>query len=259
MNAGPQHQYRGDLAERPLPEVLRTIDHYRVPGVVEAVREGVCKRLYVKDGNVVFATSTDIQDSLGCYMLNTGMITAEEFRSSMRERRGTDRRYGVLVLERGLATPADLYRAIRLQMAEVLWSLFSWNRGEITFSVGDFTEPSSTMIQVPLRLAIKDGVRRCENVDELIARLGGQAAVLHPDFDLDQLIEASLRGDEYQLLQCVDGDRSVEEVLRDGPLEPQTAARVLYALYVLRLVGRPGRDDSSGAIRIRMARNDRCS
>ena len=255
MNPGPIHQYRGDLAERPLPEVLRTIHHYRVPGVVEA-RNGpeACKRLYVKDGNIIFASSTDIQDSLGCYMLNTGMIDAEQFRTTMRDRRASERRYGAIVLERGLVPASDLYRAIRLQMAEILWSLFSWTEGKITFTVGDFREPSTTSIQIPIRLAIKDGTRRCGNPSALLDSVGGATAVLEPDFALEDLIDVSLRADEHVLLELVDGVRTVRQVVSEGPFDPDLNARIIYAFFVLRLIRRPGSDDSSGAIRIRLSR-----
>ena len=39
-----------DLAEEPLPEILRTIHHYRVPGVVTATSGDVVKKIYLMAG-----------------------------------------------------------------------------------------------------------------------------------------------------------------------------------------------------------------
>src|SRR5262245_51017152 len=70
-------QYRGDLAQTALPEILSTIDRFQVPGVIEASREGVVKRVFLKEGNVVHATSTDRDDSLGSYLERNGVLTPE--------------------------------------------------------------------------------------------------------------------------------------------------------------------------------------
>lgn len=257
MGTEQKHHYRGELSERPLPEVLCTIDHYRVPGVIEARDpEGVCKRLYVKDRNIVFASSTDIEDSLGCYMLSTGFIDADQFRETMRARRESGRRYGVLLLERQIVAPSELYRALRLHMAEVVWSLFSWPDGEITFTVGDFQEPSSINIQIPIRLAIKDGVRRATDTSSLVAALGGETAVLEPEYDPDDVIAVSLREEEYALLRQIDGESTLEQIVRSGPFDRDTNIKLVYAFFVLEFARRRNRDDSSGAIRIRLSVGD---
>ncbi|MEM1249058.1 MAG: DUF4388 domain-containing protein [Acidobacteriota bacterium] len=255
MGSSQQHHYRGNLAERPLPEVLCTIDHYRVPGVIEARNaEGVFKRIYVKDRNIVFASSTDIEDSLGCYMLSAGMIDTDQFRATMRARRASGKRYGALLLEQDIVAPCDLYRGLRLHMAEMVWSLFSWREGDVTFTVGDFQEPSSISIQIPIRLAVKDGVRRIDDPRPLLAALGGETAVLEPSFDTDELIAVSLREDEYQLLKLVNGRRTVAEVVRTGPLGRDLNAKLLYAFFVLEFARLCNRDDSSGSIRIRLSK-----
>src|SRR3954451_20135096 len=77
-------QYRGDLAQSALPEILYTIDRFQVPGVIEASREGVVKRVFIKEGNVVHATSTDRNDSLGTYLQKSGALSPEEFLETMR-------------------------------------------------------------------------------------------------------------------------------------------------------------------------------
>src|SRR5260370_34896570 len=108
-------QYRGDLAQTALPEILHTIDRFQVPGMIEAQREGATKRVFIKEGNVVHATSSDRQDSLRAYLELAGLISREQFDSTMRERESSHKRYGVLLIEHGLLTPAELYRAIRKQ------------------------------------------------------------------------------------------------------------------------------------------------
>ena len=58
-------EYRADLSETALPEMLYAVERFQVPGVIEAQRDGVTKRVYVREGYVVHASSTDRKDSSG--------------------------------------------------------------------------------------------------------------------------------------------------------------------------------------------------
>src|SRR5215208_3081673 len=126
-------QYRGDLAQTALPEILSTIDRFQVPGVIEASRGGVVKRVYIKEGSVVHASSSDRDDSLGSYLSRSGALTPELFAETMRERERTQQRYGALLIERGTLAPRQVYEAIRQQIEAIVWSLFEWQEGSVTF------------------------------------------------------------------------------------------------------------------------------
>ena len=71
-------QYTGDLAQEPLPEILRTIYFYRVPGVLTVESGGVTKKIYLLGGNIIFATSTDRSESLGQYLKRSALISSGE-------------------------------------------------------------------------------------------------------------------------------------------------------------------------------------
>ena len=253
MGSSSRYLYRGNLAERQLAEVLRTIDRHRAPGVLEVSAGEVKKRLYVKDGNIVFATSTDIGDSLGCFMLQAGMIDQDAFRTTMRARRSDRRRYGAVILERGLATPAEVYRAVRHQTAEILWSLFSWAEAEVTFAVGDFKDPASTAIQIPIRLAIKEGVRRCSDLERMMEACGGPAARLEPDYSFDDVIDVALTAEELEVLRATDGVKTVAELVSESALDEARTLQLLYVYFTLEFVRRADGDARTGAAR-RMAR-----
>lgn len=253
-------QYRGDLSLTALPEILYTIDRFQVPGVIEAGRDEVVKRVYIKDGNVVHASSTDREDSLGHYMLRSGLLSPEVFERTMRERERLNKRYGVLLIESGVLSPAEVHRAIRKQIEEVVWSLFYWQDGGVIFSIGDFREPDSVRIQLPMRQVIVQGIRRAANAKALVARLGRKETVFEPCYRVEDLIEAGLDANEYRLLSLVDGRRTLFDVCTQGPHAPAENGKILYAFQVLQLIraaagGAPPpdkpREEGTGAIKIR--------
>src|SRR3954467_4938865 len=229
-------QYRGDLAETALPEILYTIDRFQVPGVIEASREGEVKQVYIKEGNVVHATSTDRNDSLGAYLQRSGVITPEAYLATMRERERTQKRYGVLLIEAGLLSPAEVYKAIRKQIDAVVWSLFYWHDGSIIFSIGEFREPDSVRIQIPMRQVILQGIKRPPAAKTLGGRLGRKETVFEPCYKTEQLIELALDGDEYKLLSLVDGRRTLYDICTQGPHSAAENAMRLYAFQILQLI-----------------------
>ena len=261
-------QYRGDLAQTALPEILHTIDRFQVPGVIEAQREGVTKRVFIKEGNVVHAASSDREDSLGRYLEISGVLSAADYAATMRERERTNKRYGVLLMEQGLLSPAEVYRGIRKQIEAIVWSLFYWQEGSVSFSIGDFREQDSVRIQLPMRQVILQGIKRAPSAKTLVARLGRKETVLEPCYRVEELIELAIDADEFRLLGLVDGRRTLYEICTQGPHSAAENGKVLYAFQVLQLIRRvqvagpasdlssekeaaPRREEPSGAIKIR--------
>lgn len=231
--------FRADLRESALPEMLFTIDRFQVPGVIEVEREGVLKRVFIREGNVVHATSTDLADSLGAFLERTGKLTVEQFRKTMEAREGAPgKRYGELLIESGLLSPGEIHRAIRKQIEGIVWSLFYWLEGELRFKIGGFPEPSTIRIQLPMRQVIYEGIKRAPNAKALVARLGRKETVFEASHRLDDLIEIGLDENEYELLKLVDGQRTLYDVCTQGPFPAADNAKVMYAFYVLRLIRR---------------------
>jgi uncharacterized protein DUF4388 len=254
-------QYRGDLAQTALPEILYTIDRFQVPGVIEASREGVVKRVFIKEGNVVHASSSDRNDSLGTYLERSGALSPEVYAETMREREKLQKRYGVLLIERGIFSPGEIYRAIRKQIEAIVWSLFYWQDGGVSFSIGDFREPDSVRIQLPMRQVILQGIKRAPDAKALVARLGRRETLFEPCYRVEDLIELALDADEYRLLNLVNGKRTLFEICTQGPHGAAESGKVMYAFQILQLIRRlPGAENSSepqsreegtGAIKIR--------
>jgi hypothetical protein len=253
--------------------MLFAIHRFQVAGVVEAEREGVVKRVHIKEGSVVHATSTDLADSLGSFLLRTGRLNSEQYDATMAERQKGDRRYGEILIDLGLLSPAAVYQAIREQIEAIVWSLFYWQDGRVTFSIGEPGGGGRVAVQLPMRQVVLGGIKRAPNARALVARLGRRETVYEPDFETEQLIDLALDADEYRLVRMVDGRRTLYEICDQGPLSAADNAKLLYAFQVLRLIRRasvgenaPGGEPppeaeeapKSGAVKIRFkTRGDR--
>ena len=260
-------QYRGDLAETALPEILYTIDRFQVPGVISASRNGVVKKVFLREGKVVHATSSDREDSLGSFLQRSGLLSPEAFFEITLERERTEKRFGTLLIEHGILSPKEIFRSIRKQIESIVWSLFYWQDGEVHFSIGDFREAEAVRIYLPMRQVVLEGIKRAPNAKALVARLGRKETLFEPCYRTEELIETALDAGDMQLLALVNSKRTLYDICTQGPNAPAENGKVLYALQVLRLIKsigvaeeasteprtepRPAREESTGAIKIR--------
>ena len=236
-------EFRGDLSKTPLPEVLQTVHRYRVPGVVVARRGETEKKVYLWDGDVIFATSSDREESLGNALLRKGRLTREQFDESVRrliEARAAEetRRHGAILVDMGLLTPEELFAAVTQQVRDILFSLFDWQEGEVSFAVGRFRVDEIIQLEIPTRQAILEGVKAVHDARRLVAFLGPSWTVFDPSYQPGEICDLSLEPGEIRLLQHVDGTKTLRELVGLGPSDAGSNAKLLYAFFVLKLISR---------------------
>jgi len=242
--------FRGDLESDSLPEVLSTIHRHSVPGVLECTCGDVTKSVYFATGDIIFATSTDREESLGESLLREGLISEDQLRLSSDElKRTPGRRHGTVLVQMGFLEPHELGAAVRKQVLSIVWSLFAWTAGSVTFRVGNFRDDEVYKIKIPTAKAILEGCRFLPDPKDVTARLGGRGSILQPENRPKRLEDLELEDEEKELLDLVDGSRTLYELCEAGPLNPGINARILYGILVLRLIGP---DESSGAVRIQV-------
>lgn len=247
---GGPFQYHVALEETSIAEVFWTIYRHKVPGLIELSREGIEKRIYINDGNVIHASSTDRTDRLGAFLYRIGTLTRNDLVETMRERELTGKRHGQLLIEKGMLSPAELYDAIKTQMETIVWSVFSWQSGDLTFKIGEFNDPMMVKILLPMRQMIIRGIKKVQDTKGLVTRLGKKTSIFRPIYSTEDLIEIALGKEEYQLLCLVDGKRSLYDICTAGPFGVSENARMLYAFRVLQLIDKVGGEDSSSALKM---------
>jgi hypothetical protein len=236
-------EFRGDLSKTPLPEVLQTVHRYRVPGVLVASRGEVEKKIYIWNGDVIFATSSDLNESLGNVLLRSGVLTRAQFDDSVKrliEARAAEetRRHGAVLVDMGLLTPEALFASVTQQVRDILYSVFDWEEGEVSFTVGSFRTDEMIQLEIPTRQAIVAGVKAMSDARRLIAFLGPSWTVFDPSYAPSEIGDVALEAAEVRLLQHVDGTRTLRELVSLGPADAGHNAKLLYAFFVLKLISR---------------------
>lgn len=228
-------QYVGSLTDMPVPVVLKKIYDYRVPGVLTFQREAAIKKVYVKDGRIIFASSNQKDDRLGEFLLRRGVIDEAIFQeASRRLRMNPDKRFGRILVEMGVLTPHQLFQAVQDQILAIVSSVFAWEEGVVHFVVGPSKDEELIQLHLPIPRAIVMGSRWLPNPQRCIEALGGPDGYVEmvPQLRLEVHV-LGLLPDERRLLPLLDGTRTLQTVLDQSPIESDMAVRLLYGLYVL--------------------------
>ena len=176
--------YRADLATTGLPEVLAVVERCPLPGVLTVTRSGMVKHVFSRDGHVVYATSSDPVDRLAEYVRRAGLVGEELIDSLDQARSNSSRRLGVLLVERGLLSPREVYEAICRQVEAIVWSLFEWRTGTAEFEPGEAGE-DVVQVKLPVRRVVFEGLKRAPAP----GHDGDAARVVEPSFSYEELID----------------------------------------------------------------------
>ncbi len=166
----------GRLEGITVPELLWRLALERHTGSLVLERPGVTKTLALRDGRVVFATSSDPEDQLGPFLLRRGEVRLGALLEADARLDG-GRRLGETLVELGHLAPPALPRAVQEQVREIALSIFGWRDGGWRL-----TRAALPVLEtVTLDLAVEDlvlaGTRRVRDWNWVRRVVGGSRAV----------------------------------------------------------------------------------
>ncbi len=155
----------GRLKQYSLPQILTYLKEQKKTGVLTFEDKSVKKDIYIKNGNVIFASSNKDTDSLGEMLISRGKITLEQYDKSVELLKGDDKRQGAILVELGYITPKNLFLEVTHQIKEIIFSLFLWENGTFSFKE---SSPSTEIIELNISLEnlLREWIERKEGKEK---------------------------------------------------------------------------------------------
>ena len=123
----------GCLRHYVMSDILLDLKRSNKTGILEVIKGPVVKKIYIKNGDMVFAASNEDEDRLGEFLLRARKITLDQYLQSVNILKKTGKRQGTILVELGFLTPSDLVWAVQNQVEEIILSLFQWEDGDFQF------------------------------------------------------------------------------------------------------------------------------
>ena len=228
---------QGDLSKIQLPDVLSFMAMIRETGKL-LLRHGPLERtIHWKEGEIIFASSSSPEHSLGQFLLRNGKITRSQYEES--KRRVTPQlRHGKLLVQMGAISPKDLWWGVKNQVLEIIYSLFGWKEGEFFFfdSNEDLAQ-ERIVLQINTSSTIMEGIRRLDESARIREKIPDLEVVfakvpnVAPDFDNLDLSEG-----EISVYHTIDGVMNVRELTGRSELTEFEVTRILFQLLTARLI-----------------------
>lgn len=130
---------KGELSAIPFTMLFKQLVDSGYSGALRLMHEKELKAVYFSGGEVIFATSNRVTETLGRRMLDTGVITAEVYRKALEEMQSSGRKFGELVLLAGALDEEGIDRAVVEHIFYKVSTIFSWSVGR--FALGQVQPP----------------------------------------------------------------------------------------------------------------------
>jgi hypothetical protein len=198
----------------------------------------VAKCVYFEKGEVVFAASNQPVDRLGDTLLRLAVIDANQFREAQRAYQ-PGVLFGRLLVERGVLEAREIWNGVKLQVEEIVRSLFSYGAGSLLFWEGEVRPDNVLRLALPTGRLIDEGLRRRDELLRFLAHLEDDRVRLYPSEGLP------IEGAEQRFHEGLSDAPTFALACQRAGVDPLTGARTVQ---LLRLLGalRVERDHASG-------------
>ena len=204
----------GNLSDFGLPEVFELMRLSRKTGVLRVQRTDAEGSIWLREGEVFFATSDWRRELLGQRLVAGGKITAGALERTLAIRESEPvggRRLGTILVDEGYLSPRALEGFVQEQIQDTIFDLMRWEEGTFFFEpLAETPADEDIGLSVSAVSIVVEGTRRIEEWKRIRRRIPSGSVVYRMTAGTGQ--EVSLTPSEWRLLTAIDGIRPVAEL-----------------------------------------------
>jgi len=150
----------GNLEELGLGEILQIVSLSRKTGVLSLNSKGREASIYFRQGQVVRASSSIFQQSLGEVLIQKGVIDLAILRKALafQQEEGFQERLGTILIKNFGISYETVEDVVRDQIEHVVFALFSWFEGTFEFVASEHIETADATRLDPLQFMLNQGL-----------------------------------------------------------------------------------------------------
>ncbi len=210
----------GNLEDLGLGEILQIVSLSRKTGVLSLSSRGREGSISFRQGQVVRASSSTYQQSLGEVLIQKGVIDLAVLRKalSLQQEQGFRERLGVILVKNFGVSLEVVEEVVREQIENVVFSLFAWAEGNFSFEVQTTIETVDGTKLDPLQFMLDQGLN-----PQFLAMEGTRI--------LDEKRHAAEMG--FDSADSSDDDSDIAFDLVDGPGVSPAKANVIQPIVIV--------------------------
>lgn len=225
---------RGSLEESALPELLRSITRSRETGVLTCQINEYQKAIYILEGQIIFASSSNPDDRLGESLLRNDRVPLRPLSEAAKMVR-TGKRLGSILCDMNVLSPEELVDGVRNQVRDIIHSLFKVTKGKYELALKEVSTHEMILSNISTEDIIFDGVKSIDSWTRILKGLGSIHHRLVPSSEAPKLIlNLTLEPEEQHLFSlCEKGQFTVEEICTMSYMSNFETCKHLWAFMMV--------------------------
>ncbi len=230
----------GNISDINLATFLMSLYKNKETGILVIDNGTFPKALYVKEGNVVFATSKCPDDRLGESLLRNGKISIKDFLQTSKQIR-PGKRMGEILVDGGILTPEEMVQGVINQLHEIIDSIFAHATGHYRLELDDFSTEDLITLSIEMPTLLHNGMKKVKSWRMCHSVVGSPEQRLKRADELPAFFSnLDLTPDEEHLLSLTVGGMPVASLLEASYLPQFETYNLLWIFITLGLVRKEG-------------------
>ena len=235
---------RGFLSQYRISDVLIGLQRTLKTGMLEVKHGPVVKQIFFRNGNPVFATSSQERDRMGDVLLKKRIITRDQYHRAAEMKKETGKRYAVILVDLGFVKPTQLFAVAKIQVQRIIGSTFLMREGEFEFTEGPLPMEKIVPLNISLASLIYRQVKRHADV-ELVREHLLSSIVDFSKTPLNLFQDVRLSRKDRELLAFVDGRTRIQDVIKLSGANGPEALKSIFALLEAKILEIRKKNESS--------------
>lgn len=212
----------GNLAEFPMGDVLTFLNMGQKTGAIEVLSGSLANRIFLSDGEVVYATSKTSRLKLPSLLSARGLLTDREARQLESRAAAEGRPFRDLVIEGGLIPAEEVANYEKVLYCELVFESMQWREGKFAF-LAEFP-PDDTV--TPLRIGVQNLILEWARREDETSRSRREMEELNVDRAMVVTLvcatgrleqQVVLTPVEWGTISLINGKRSLDEIFSLSP------------------------------------------
>ncbi len=225
----------GSLKHYSLSDILMGFQKTLRTGILDIKSGSIHKEIYIKHGNMIFATSNQDKDGLWHVLLKYRIIGKEQYAEAVEFRKKTGKSIAAALVALGYLKPKELKAVVELQAKSIIGSLFVLGDAAFEFREGSVSLKDIVTLKLSVANLIYGEVKRTADV-KLLEKYFLDSIVEFSPTPLNLFQDISLETVDRTILSLVDGKTKVGDIIRLSPLVQDDTLRIIYALLEARIL-----------------------
>ena len=227
----------GVIRDYRVADILIGLQRTPLTGTLIFKSGSIIKKVYVKNGDMIFAASNQKEDGLADVLLREGIITLDQYDHSVAEVNKSSQEQGAVLVRLGYLRPEELVTAVKYYVEEIIRSLFLLKTGSFYFEASPLPRQEIITLKLSAATLIYFGVKRAVAWGQFKDELPSVECVpFFSDNPLDLFQDIKLDITGKRTASLVDGKTSIKDIVHIAGLDEFEILKSIYALMSARVI-----------------------